>query len=65
MIIKKYRGWNVTLCGGLVYASGEICKCGNIIDLIGRWSLVVGWDVLGLDVRAHSKPKFVHFVLAL
>jgi len=26
---------------------------------------VVGWDILGLDVRAHSKPKLVHFVLAL
>lgn len=33
--------------------------------MIGRWSLVVGWDILGLDVRAHSKPKLVHFVLAL
>ena len=32
---------------------------------MGRWELVVGWDILGLYVRAHSKPKLVHFVLAL
>ena len=55
----------MTLRGELVYAGGENCKCENIVDFIGRCSLVVGWDILGLDVRAHSKPKLVYFVLAL
>ena len=40
-------------------------KCRNIVDILGRWELGVGWDILCLDVRAHFKPKLVHFVLAL
>ncbi len=32
---------------------------------IDRWELVVRWDIFGLYVRAHSKPKLFHFVLAL
>lgn len=64
LIVNKYQECNaVTRFVDAGLALRQLDKYRSHID---RWELVVvGWDILGLDVRAHSKPKLVHFVLAL
>lgn len=66
MIVNKYQGCNaVTRLVDAGLALRQRDRNVKYRSHIDRWELVVGWDILGLDVRAHSKPKLVHFVLAL